>query len=193
MKETLENYLVKQPNVTFFFITFRDQESHIVMDETAHIIYVKGTDSIIPGILNKTMLCLRYCVDQNIPFQYFVRSNISTILQFSKFPYEEMLMRANGHASTHVNNFDPAFASGTNIILNREMTNYLLDHQHELNYSEHDDVTIGKIIGRCTPPYQLENKMSWQPHTSLDHFAYRHKSEDRYRDADDMKSLCQSL
>lgn len=189
MKNTLTNYLITQKNVTFFFITLREQDVDIVKEE--YTLFIKGTESHKPGILNKTIAGIKYCLEKKVPFKYFVRSNISTALQFSKFPYDEM--KHHSHASTHVNKFPDfyvsAFASGTNIILDRDMVHYLVDHDMELDRQQFEDVAIGILLNQKSFPHQLQNQMMFQPHTDMSRFAYRHKSEDRFKDAEDMKEL----
>ena len=189
MKQTLTDYLVTQPNVTFFFLCNRQQDVDVVQE--GHTLYVKGSESLRPGILDKTISGLHYCITQRIPFSYFIRSNISTALQFSKFPYEEM--KTHGHATTSVNHFSTVYASGTNIILNRDMAKYLLDHRHLLKRHEMDDVAIGMVLYSRENPHQLQQELHFQPHTDQSRFAYRHKSDDRDRDAQEMRELVRNF
>ena len=201
MKTCLQRYLQKVPFLTFFFIAFRNQEKEIVVEDDC--LYFKGEEGFLPHILNKTVLAIRYCIDQHIPFDYLIRSNISTAIQFSKFPYEELINI--DYASSCVYNLqwtDPPFgihdhrykgllfAQGTNIILSKKMVEYVLSHQHELNREIIDDVAIGLLLRYVTNIHPLQQMIIYNDtDVPMDRFVYRHKSIDRWNDAKRMEQL----
>ena len=87
MKKELEKYLKKFEFVSFYFITFRDQEQNIEIENNCF--YLKGKEGFIPQCLDKTLIALEYFLNKS--FDYIVRSNISTIINFNYFPFKEKL------------------------------------------------------------------------------------------------------
>lgn len=88
MKDSLSRYLSTVSYVTPFFITLRDQDQEYVKEHD--VLYIKGNESFCPGILIKTIKAMNYVMTTGISFTYLVRSNISTAINFSLFPYKEI-------------------------------------------------------------------------------------------------------
>lgn len=156
MKTILTNYLKSVPNLVFYFITLREQVEEYIIDDINNIMYINGHESFIPGILNKTISAIEYC-NKNIDYDYIIRSNISTIIDFSKlnlnhdfmscYPIE--LQWIDPKAGIHNNNLiGTKFASGTSIIMSKKSILYLLEHKHELDTTVIDDVSIGDVLSK---------------------------------------------
>lgn len=205
MKGHLTTYLETVKNITFYFIAFRDQHDHLTIDTNSHCMFFKGTEGFMPNILQKTLHALEYTL-ANIPFTYIIRSNISTVIDMSHFPYNEMIGKDYASGWTFTLNwlnpfsgihdrrlFGLRFASGTNIILSRNAVQYIIDHKHNVDETIMDDVAIGLLLS--TSPYnlhQLSNIVEINQVTSthpLHRLAYRHKSKDRMEDAEMMHQL----
>ena len=154
MKDILHSYLKTVPDLTFYFITSRPQYQTIEIDKNEHILYVQGEENYIPAILIKTMKALEYT--RELSYDYMIRSNISTVIDWSKFPTSEI--KEHGYSSTNIIWFIPdlPFAQGSNIILNRETTHYLIDHEPKLDYTIIDDVAIAQVLPK---PYQIQNSI----------------------------------
>ena len=152
-------------------------------DGTLHI---PGSESFIPGILHKTLEALSYCAS-SFRFEFVVRSNISTVIDFDKLmgiiPHRN---RGVLYASTHI--WGPgsadAFASGTNIVLNEAAASYLLSARGYLNMDAIDDVSIGELMRRVTKPLQLNQPMVWNDDSEASSIGvvFRNRSEDRMKD-----------
>ena len=157
------NNFVKQ-----FFICFNNNITKPV-EEDGNILYIKGKETFIPGILDKTIKALEYCFN-NYKFDYLVRSNISTVIDFKKIPFYKLPVNKIGYASSLIidlqkldpesgiiNNtlFGTKFAMGTNIILNKLGFKYILDNKESINMDIIDDVSIGLLMKKITTPITL--------------------------------------
>lgn len=185
-KEILCSYLKKVPNLVFYFVTYRNQDSELEVID--HMIYVKGVEGFIPGILNKTMLALNY-LNKHHEYEYMVRSNISTIVLWDRFPWKEM----DGHhyAGTNVLRFIPElpFAQGTNIILSHEAVSFLLSHESMLDKSIIDDVAIAKFILTRYPIYELHDRIRINQERD-EGWVYRNRTDgNRDEDTERMKRI----
>jgi hypothetical protein len=81
MKTNLTEYLLTT-NVTFYFIAMRSQEEDII--EKDNCIYFNGIDTLCSkSSLYKTIMAINYCISKGVQFDYLVRSNISTAINFS--------------------------------------------------------------------------------------------------------------
>ena len=86
MQKLLSNYYKKfNNNVSTYFVKYDNNvkdtygtDYYIEND----IIYINGKETFMPGILEKTLLAIKYL---NIfEYDYFLRSNVSTIIEFNR-------------------------------------------------------------------------------------------------------------
>ena len=203
--KVLSPYLQTIPFVKTYFITFREQSKPIMIEKD--IMYVQGKENMIPGVLDKSIQALEYCVNQNIPFDYFVRSNISTFIHYERFPFIELVSNTTLHntstsvlrvylpSSTYqvgVNHIGFRHSQGTNIILSREATLYLLEHKNKLDRTVIDDIAINLVVQEKYPIIPLRaTQCTSTPDERT--FTYRHKTDDRERDVKMMKRLIKIL
>lgn len=67
MKEMWKKYMNEHKNIKCFFIEFNiGIEQQILLDEINNTIYIKGNETYIPGILDKTIKSIQYIVSSNI-------------------------------------------------------------------------------------------------------------------------------
>jgi hypothetical protein len=165
-----------------------------VVHQRGGVLYVPGLESCIPGILHKTLEALVYCV-RNFSFDFIVRSNISTVIDFPRLPLHE-LTDTLVYASAHMWNKDDrssAFASGTNIILNRAAVDFMLLHRGRIRHETIDDVAIGALLSNETIPRQLSTEMRWNDESAAAAAApgavFRNRSESRYEDVARMRRI----
>jgi len=211
MKEIITDYVQTFENVQFFFICFREQTEDIMFEN--HCMYIKGKESFIPGILDKTIKAIEYCV-KHMSFDYLIRSNISTIINFSLLP--ELTC---GYATFNklVTSYDPIsgvyqpgiiFAQGTSIITSYHLSNYIIENKHKLDYTIIDDVSIAlllqheelHVVGQLFDINSYIAYISYNQQIGLDNSinipmttAYRHKSVDRNNDVNTMKYIVSIL
>ena len=201
MKVELENYLKQfENNVLFYFIAYREtQKDYIIVENNC--IYIKGKEGFVPQVLDKTIIALEYCIKYlNINFDFFVRSNISSVINFNLFPISKLGFTNvySGSNKQTLDWLDPNFginsenihklkgtvyAQGTSIILSKNVCDYLLYNKNNLDRSIIDDVSIGILLSKKfnfidfkQPKKHIINDID------KDAFVIRNKSENRYDD-----------
>jgi hypothetical protein len=161
MKEIWKKYMNEHENIKCFFIEFNDQITEdIVLNETKNIIYIKGLESYIPGILDKTIKSIQYLVSQNIEFDYILRTNLSTFVVLDKL-YNYLEVNKIDYAGPlgiisdkieykkyldHIDKSNKYFPSGTGILMSKIVINKLLSNTPDYNLI--DDLSIGLILSK---------------------------------------------
>jgi len=146
------------------FVTYNpDIETEWKYIESERLIEVRGEESYIPGILNKTIVAIRACL-QLFDFDFLVRSNISTavdtreiLLRLEKHSRDEHLY--GGHTwplemidgrlqFTTVEWLGRGlpFVTGTGIIFSRKTSQYLVDNEDQIDNTVIDDVSIAMFL-----------------------------------------------
>jgi beta-1,4-mannosyl-glycoprotein beta-1,4-N-acetylglucosaminyltransferase len=151
-KEYIKSY--SGNNITFYFYCYKEdlEEEYIIED---NMIYIKGTETYIPGILEKTMKVFE--ITKNMEYDFLLRSNISTIVDYSKlneilYEIPDNVTYAGGSCLLH-NRIDEKsgihkiynipFILGTSIILKKEGVNKLIENKKLLHETIVDDFAIG--------------------------------------------------
>lgn len=152
------NYTV---NTVYYMFSYDVTEP--TYDATERVLRIPGHESYIPGILNKTWVALQWAQHVMPPFDYIVRSNSSTLINFGnlvqqlrKTPVEygglhsmtlSWLDKQGGVYDRQL--YGTCFASGTGIIWNRASFELLLNEGGaHLNRSIVDDVALGVVMNR---------------------------------------------
>jgi hypothetical protein len=141
-----KKYMNLDPEIKCFFIRLSETiSSDIVVDESNNIIYVKGKEEYIPGILIKTLKAMEY-VYNTFDFDYLIRTNISTFWNFKLY---------KNKFSTPKNNLIEAiigligslpFPSGYGMVISKDVIFKMITLQDEFDYSLNDDVSMGKFL-----------------------------------------------
>ena len=205
MKKEIETYLKNFKNVIHYFVTYRDQNEFIMIEDNC--IYIKGKEGVVPQCLDKTIIAIDYCINQlHIQFDFLVRSNISSVINFNQFPIR--LPLTNCYSSSQILRLDLLdipyginkeninklrglqYASGTNIIMTKDVVKYLLDHIYELDRTIIDDVSIGFLLSKHFKPIQIkQEKKMMINQIDKDAFVTRNKSKNRYDDVSRMMMI----
>jgi hypothetical protein len=117
------------------------------------VLYVRGTESYIPGILVKTLKAFDYILEHHT-FDYLIRSNISTIVDLrllSEF-FEANDVRYGGVSVdlyNHPNN--SRYASGTSILFSYETLRRVMDLKEHFNLGWIDDYALGALLHTHLP------------------------------------------
>ena len=134
---------------------------------------VPGVETYAPGILHKTIEAMRYVLRET-EFDFLVRSNISTVVDFAAlapvlaeldagqpvyastrwFHFIEGVYHRDGIPADGVREKN-TFAAGTNIMLSRPAVEHLVSHADGLEMHLPDDVAIGNAMLRVCEPRQL--------------------------------------
>ena len=119
------------------------------------MIYIKGTESYVPGILEKTMKAFE--ITKNIEYDFLLRSNISTVVDYSKLneilhEIPDNVIYAGGSCLIHTwldhdygihKIYNIPFILGTSIILKKEGVNKLIENKILLHETIIDDFAFG--------------------------------------------------
>lgn len=206
MLSVQRNYLKNIKNITYFFYCYKEdinEEYKIDGD----IIYIKGCETFLPGILEKTINTI--AITHNYNYDYLIRSNISTIIEFNlleKILNKNLPLYAGGNIvdlqwisfENGIFNHEHRgllFAQGTAIILSKTAVNILLENKNKIDYGIIDDVSIAifyKKIGfkpENYGEYYVTNTNKQVPNKIF----YRNKYSDRKLDIENMDKITKQL
>ena len=158
MYEITRKYYSKFSNVKTIYYRFNpniSQEYELIAD----VLNIKGQESYVPGILDKTVKALDY-INKNFTFDYLVRSNISTIIRFDALSDElvknpiqygagvKMILNALDPPAGIVDNtyIGTIYGSGTAIIFSKDTVDKFLSKKESIHYNIIDDVAIGLLF-----------------------------------------------
>ncbi len=169
MQKLWKSYMNTHPNIKSFFIKMKpDLNTNIILDEDNNTIWSKGKESLIPGVLDKTIKSIKYLLEnrQVFNFDFIFRTNLSSVVNLNLL-YEMVLK--------NYINIDYAgligcyrninFASGAGFLMSVKICDLLVSKQSYLNYKIIDDVSIGELLG-------IKNKIKICPLTRFDAYNY---------------------
>jgi hypothetical protein len=216
MYELTKKYYSKFSNVKTIYYIFNEniQDEYELKDDILHI---KGKETYIPGILDKTVKAFQY-INKHYKFDYVIRSNISTIIDFdllTDYLHGTSIQYGGGLKNIFINEKkDPdlenlIYASGTSIILSRTALKEFLNKKTYLRNDLIDDVSIGLLMRDHLPYIQQhyipENRFIFIPdlngnrakiiHTIKDkpYIFYRNRQSDRKIDVKQMEIIINYL
>ena len=185
MKKIQESYIYKYPFVKSYYVSFRDQEDTIQVENNT--IYVKGEEDEFT-IIHKMREALK------IPFvyDYVYRTNISTITDFNKLLPQLCTYGGDKNNIYSIKwphgkddkgtMFGFTFVQGTCIVLDKRSVNLLLNYDITDVENYEDDVVISHVL----------NKNGINP-TYLEPYIYRNKTLDRMEDVNTMKKCVELI
>lgn len=160
MYNILSNYYKIFDNVKTYFYKFNntiENDIELIND----VLNFKGTETMIPGILDKTLKAFKYIEKEFEDYDYVIRSNISSIIDFKLLSIELEKTPVIYYGGTLIMNlqwldnsagivdnryFNTFFASGTNIIISKKGYKLLLDNINLIDRTIIDDVAIGILF-----------------------------------------------
>jgi hypothetical protein len=168
-KEYTKSYKSNNNNITFYFYCYKEdlQEEYIIEDD---VIYIKGAETYVPGILEKTIKAFE--ITKNMEYDFLLRSNISTVIDYSKlddilYKIPDDVIYAGGSCRL-LTWLDPdygihkvyniPFILGTSIILKREGVHKLINNKNVLSETIIDDVAFGLFFNHFgDKPYGFDS------------------------------------
>jgi len=220
MYKLTKNYYKKFNNVTTIYYKFNDNntEEYELVDD---ILNIKGSETYVPGILEKTIKAFQY-VNNNYKFDYIIRSNISTIINFDLLcqqletnPIEYggkklvlwIINIPDGIIDTTY--FGTEYAAGTSIILSKNTVNEIINNKDKLLYNIIDDVSlkllIDKELNHIKQNYISESQYFFVPNLNSNsaeiieliknknYIFYRNRQHDRKIDLSQMRIIIDYL
>ena len=215
MYEALSGYYKRFSDVTTYFYKYNENISDNI-EITGDVINIKGRESYIPGILNKTIdtLLLFKNNGEYEKYDYIIRSNISSIVNFSLLSEQLELNPVEYYGSTNIgyitlDNTNIPFASGTNIIMSKKGYITLVDNINLLDKSLIDDISIAVFFHRLNIKItkidkagengfvfvpMINNNLEYEKLVSHNYLVYRNRSENnRHCDVINMKNIIRAI
>lgn len=174
MLKIQRSYLHKYDNVQSYFTMFRENQLNPI-EIKGDFIYVKGKESYL-GILQKTVDAFEYIIKDIGNFDYFIRTNMSTIVNIpalqdfcqtlpNKHVYTSGIMvnlqwLDEPFGITDDSLWGTKYASGTSIIMSKDVVKHIVDNKRLLRYDVVDDVAIGVYMTKYLPIVYTYDKMA---------------------------------
>lgn len=208
----LQSQYLKNIQIPHLFYCFNEEQEneYSVIDD---ILYIRGKETYIPGILDKTIKAIKYVKDNYSDIDYIVRQNISTIIL-----YPELINRIiesdidfggpllyyaypNTESGLIGNKYDLyghlPFISGICMIFSRKAIEFILAHIPEImEYELVDDLSISYAFSLILNEMIFETingNIGWNTDYNNDNnndiICYRNKSNDRSIDIERMKNI----
>jgi len=210
-------YLKKVNNIDYYFLVFTkrmkemfgNEHDIIVID---NIIYLKGSESLIPGILLKTLYGLE--IFKNKKYDYIIRSNISEIINFDllRDKLNDMDFDYGGSSYKELTWLDFSagifdwiyykrkFIQGNSILISNNFKDIIIENKIKiLNYNVIDDVAIGLLYDDLKLKHNLKDIVTFEEKINSDKYIedvifYRNKhADDRKIDIVNMKKICDEI
>jgi hypothetical protein len=141
MYDIWKKYMNSHKNITSYFIENKKLlEDDIVIDKEKNTIYCNGKENYIPGILNKTIKSISYCLD-NFEFDYIYRTNLSTVLNLYK-----LSSYVKNNKVDYAGQDYGGFVSGSGILLSKDACKKLILDKSLINHDIIDDVAISNSL-----------------------------------------------
>lgn len=163
MQQIWKKYMNLHPNIKSYFIKYSNNITEdIVLDDNNNTIWIKGIETYIPGILDKTIKSYEYFIKSNIDFDYILRTNLSSVISLDRL-YEFVSVNNEDYYGVvgkltleeHIKNIDVSrrfFPSGICILLSKNCIEKLIIEN--INYDIIDDVSIGMTLANM---YNINN------------------------------------
>ena len=160
------------PKINYFFYCFSPTiDKPFVFD--GDMLYIKGNETYVPGILNKTLLAIDICLKKFPHVTYILRTNISTLcnLKLLTARLRQQPVQYAGPKVYTLNTIDVRggivdqrwfgykFVHGTGIVMSRRVCELLTARNAQVDKSLIDDVSIGVFLNRHgISPHSFEDE-----------------------------------
>jgi len=173
MYKTTRQYYQRFPNVKTVYYHFDPTVDRDQLDND--ILQIRGEETYVPGILQKTVRAFEYFQNDFEQYDYVVRSNISSIINFDSLTDKlktDAKHRPVDYGSTNIlklhwldpksgihdeTHFGTRYASGTNIILSVPSVRSIVRNQDKIDYTIVDDVAIGIFMKEHRPDIEVSS------------------------------------
>jgi hypothetical protein len=151
MRDIWRKYMNNHPNITSFFIENDSSiNKEIIVDKENNTIFYKDEESYVPGILNKTIKIMDYCL-KNYEVDYIYRTNLSSVINFDKLYSYVQNNNINYAGHDYVK-----FISGSGIIFSVKTCKILIEDNSLINNKEPDDLAIGLKLENLVEKTHIE-------------------------------------
>lgn len=146
LQDIWSSYMNTHPNIKSYFIKCRENVVEPYIEENT--IYTNGTESLVPGILIKTLESIKFLNKINVEYDYIFRTNLSSVLNLNLFYDTIKINIAKKNidcAGVTLGKFPNLFISGAGMLLSKKICEHLVA-TNDFNYEELDDVAIGSFL-----------------------------------------------
>jgi len=142
----LKNY---RPLIKYFFVEFRENQGDLVIEEN-DFIYVKGRESINPGMILKTCKAIEY-INTFYKYEFIVRTNLSTVFHIPNLiEYLHIIPNTNSCGGFNYR----SFITGTGIIISRDVGNQIVENFLKYDITKYnEDIVISALLNKFKTPY----------------------------------------
>jgi hypothetical protein len=139
-------------------------------DIDGNILYIKGKESFLPGVLEKTLKAFKYYENDLDNYDYIIRTNISTIVDFQLLAKElhenpinfygggnKRVLQWTGGGINDSKWFGTEYIEGTAIIFSREAIKYIITHDHLIRKDIIDDVSFAILMREHRPDVVVQD------------------------------------
>jgi len=185
-------------NSYFIFLNPQLQNELEVIDD---VIWVKGEETVTPGMLLKTITSMKYALDGKFGnFDYVVRSNLSSVINLPLL-YELLdKWNQNGQQVDYLGSQIEGWIEGSGMVFSRRACQYLCDNIN-INTSAFEDVAIGHTLNATYPithyPKRdilcLKDLQGINEYVIQYYFHYRCKSHDHQHTCTIMNELVERI
>ena len=169
--DDLECYAKMRPFTRKYFDLYKDKIKYFFIElvedldtelcEKEDYLFIKGQESIIPGIYIKTIKSIKY-INENYNYDYLIRTNLSSFWNLNNL----LNLNKNIPFNNFAGGFIPfgEFISGTGIMLSKDVSVNLCSTVSKILYpiDEYDDVYISKLL--CYMGYSLTDVQTISPY-----------------------------
>lgn len=142
----LKNY---RPLLRYFFVEFRNNQDEIVIEEDDYI-YIKGEESINPGMILKTCKAFEY-INNTYNYEFIIRTNLSTVFHIPNLlEYLYIIPNTNSCGGFNYR----SFITGTGIFLSRDVANQIVENFLRYDITKfNEDIIISGLLNKFKTPY----------------------------------------
>lgn len=199
----LRSCMNSRADVKTFFVRMNPDQT-VPIRVVNDILFVKGVESFIPGVLEKTLAAMEFCL-ANIPFDYLVRTNLSSFWDlhrllevYDTLPRSGCVSAITGRyretCATGRKEYGTLFPSGSGCIFSKDVIETLCLHRASIGTEVPDDVALGYCLhthgisileGRRYEQYDTSRMTQTDVATVVKtqrHYHYRVKGADRSHD-----------
>ena len=139
----------KRGDIKIILIYGCDQNTHELNIPEGNLFIGSQKDSLYPGVISKTIECLRY-INKTYSYNHVVRTNLSSFFLLDKLVLQSNhLHKERCYAGVYSKHSNQDFCSGAGCWLSRCTSEYLVDNCHEYMWNiAPDDVVIGMIMDK---------------------------------------------
>lgn len=150
LKQNWQSYMNNYENIDCYFLDDNPDLNQDFLIQPNHFI-VKQKETMIPGILNKTILAIRE-LSKLKEYNFIIRTNLSSfwnfknLLTFLSTTFSNPFSFFFASQEYKIDSYPFPFGQGACLIFNNYTANFILQNSSQLDNTLPDDVSIGLFL-----------------------------------------------